>query len=55
MKFVVEYHNVKSGAKHAAPLSRETLDILKAYNNIIWRIDGLKAIKGGQVVGEIKA
>jgi hypothetical protein len=55
MKFVVEYHNVKSGVKHAAPLSKEIMDILKSYNNIIWRIDGLKAIKGGRVVGEIKA
>lgn len=55
MKFVVEYHNVKSGVKHAAPLSREALDILKSYNNIIWHIDGLKAVKDSRVVGEIKA
>jgi hypothetical protein len=55
MKFVVEYHNVKSGVKHAAPLSKKNLDILKSYNNIIWHIDSLKAVKGSRVVGEIKA
>jgi hypothetical protein len=55
MKFIINYTNIKSGVKHSTPLSKTALEILKAYNDIIWHIDSLKAVKGSRVVGEIKA